>query len=62
MKKFAVTLTQHDKSFTPPFHEQIEGDDLLEILSKLILAIARLHKKLLDEEFERRVVDGDIPF
>lgn len=62
MKNFSATLTQRSKSFNPSFHEEIEGDDLLEILSKLILTIARLHKKILDEQYERNVKDDDIPF
>lgn len=63
MKKFAITIAERNSgSFQPSFSEEITGDDLLEVLSKLILAIARLHKKILDEEYKRRVADDDIPF
>lgn len=63
MKKFAISLSQRStEKFEPRFHEEIEGDDLLELLAKFILTIARLHKRLLDEEYEKRKEDDDIPF
>ena len=62
MNKFAISLTMRGPSFTPAFSEEITGDDLLEVISKFILVIARLHQKILDAQYKRNVKDDDIPF
>lgn len=62
MKKFCITIAERGNSFEPSFSEVIEGDELLEILSQLILTIGRLHRKLLEEQYQRNVVSDDVPF
>jgi hypothetical protein len=62
MKKFCITISERGESFTPHFSEVIESDELLDALSQLILVIGRLHKKLLEEQYERNLNRDDIPF
>jgi hypothetical protein len=59
---FTITLTQKGEGFTPSFHHEVKGDNLLEVIAQFILVIALLHKKLLDEAYQKRVDDDDIPF
>ena len=59
MKKFQITLSQRDGSYTPIFHECIEADDLIELLSKFVLSIAKLKKMLITT---KELDDDDIPF
>ncbi len=62
MKKFNISLTMRGESFVPAYHDSIEGDDLLEVISKFILTIAKLSRHLLDEEYKKRLDSDDIPF
>jgi len=63
MKKFCITISERGEAFTPRFSEVIEGDELLEVLSQLILTIGRLHRQLLHEQFVKNVQqEDDIPF
>lgn len=63
MKKFAITFVQRNlEGFTPAFCEEVEGDDLLEVVSKFILIIARASNIITRQEYERNLQDDDIPF
>lgn len=63
MKKYSIIFTQRSmEGFTPAFCEEIEGDELLDVVSKFVLIIARASNKLLNEAYERNLKDDDIPF
>lgn len=63
MKKFCITICERGNSFIPKFSEVLESDELLDILSQLVLVIGRLHMKLLEEQYQKNLEnDDDIPF
>lgn len=62
MKKYCLTLiARKQEMFEPSFYEAIESDNLIEAISKFILAIARLQQQEI-KEIKRHIVDDDIPF
>lgn len=62
MKNFELTITRR-KEDKIVHHEKIEADDLVEILSKLLLEIAKIQNTISEELVDAfRYRDDDIPF
>lgn len=63
MKQFALSLVRYDEFSKIKTMINFEGEDLVEILSKLNIQIAMLYRDIVKErELERNMKDDDIPF
>jgi len=65
--KLVFSKTRDDKCFSPEFYEILEADDLVELLSKLPLTLAKMWRE--DKEYKERHgikysqdEEDDIPF
>lgn len=69
MIKFEITIktTNDEAGFTPLQVDKVEGTDLIQVLSQLLMVIAQIQKKYHEEVLrdtinKLREVDDDIPF
>ena len=60
MKFFKLLITHYDNHGGIEDHEQIDGDDLVEVFSKLLILTAQWQQKW--EKRNREYNDDDIPF
>lgn len=62
MKNFELTITRRQDGQIK-HHEKIEGDNLVELLSKLLLEIAKIQHTISEDMIHAiRFQDNDIPF
>lgn len=62
MKQFELNLIRHNTQpgqFKILSMDKIEGDDLVEVLSKLLLVVAKIQQEITKEQVS---LDDDIPF